>query len=448
MVKIASSSMAKLSIHELCVLIIITSFASIVISTTTESVKPTKKSALFVFGDSLFDPGNNQYINGSKPGASSYYPYGQTFFNHPTGRLSDGRIVPDFIALFAKLPMLTPYLQPGGEHDFTAGTNFASAGACALDAPHPQMAAIDLNEQLSYFKKVEEWLKQKLGNEEAKKLLKRAVYLFSIGGNDYFTLSSSYPNITLSYQKEYVGMVIGNLTNVLQEIYEMGGRKIAFQNAGPLGCTPGKRFEHLGNCDQLAMSLATLHNTLLAQSLKNLESHLPGFQYSIFDYYNALYDRIANPSKYGFEEGKSACCGSGQYRASNCGVNNGTIKYELCSNPSKYVWFDSAHTTEETNFQLANLIWSGHGNVTGPYNVKQLFGKSFPAAPFGFFGWLPLAVGVYKLNFDGVMGRVQHVSSLGVIVRNNLGQGMASLSEQVGLISDVDFLEAEAALLL
>ncbi|XP_028064272.1 GDSL esterase/lipase 1-like isoform X4 [Camellia sinensis] len=301
MVKIASSSMAKLSIHELCVLIIITSFASIVISTTTESVKPTKKSALFVFGDSLFDPGNNQYINGSKPGASSYYPYGQTFFNHPTGRLSDGRIVPDFIALFAKLPMLTPYLQPGGEHDFTAGTNFASAGACALDAPHPQMAA---------------------------------------------------------------------------EIYEMGGRKIAFQNAGPLGCTPGKRFEHLGSCDQLAMSLATLHNTLLAQSLKNLESHLPGFQYSIFDYYNALYDRIANPSKYGFEEGKSACCGSGQYRACNCGVNNGTIKYELCSNPSKYVWFDSAHTTEETNFQLANLIWSGHGNVTGPYNVKQLFGFS------------------------------------------------------------------------
>ncbi|GMQ00840.1 hypothetical protein CsSME_00047734 [Camellia sinensis var. sinensis] len=114
MAKIASSSMAKLSIHELSVLIIITSFASSVISTTTESVKPTKKSTLFVFGDSLFDPGNNQYINGSKPGASSYYPYGQTFFNHPTGRLSDGRIIPDFIALFAKLPMLTPYLQPGG----------------------------------------------------------------------------------------------------------------------------------------------------------------------------------------------------------------------------------------------------------------------------------------------------------------------------------------------
>ncbi|CAL5355165.1 unnamed protein product [Camellia sinensis] len=43
--------------------------------------------------------------------------------------------------------------------------------------------------------------------------------------------------------------------------------------------------------------------------------------------------------------------------------------------------------------------------------------------------WLPPAVGVYKLNFDGAVGRAQHVSSLGAIAHNNLGQVMASLSE-------------------
>lgn len=56
--------------------------------------------------------------------------------------------------------------------------------------------------------------------------------------------------------------------------------------------------------------------------------------------------------------------------------------------------------------------------------------------------WLPPVVGVYKLNFDGAIGKEQHVSGLGVISRNNLGQVMASLSEQVGLILDVDFMEA------
>jgi hypothetical protein len=53
--------------------------------------------ALFVFGDSLFDAGNNQYLNGSVEGGAISWPYGETFFNHSTGRLSDGRLVPDFI---------------------------------------------------------------------------------------------------------------------------------------------------------------------------------------------------------------------------------------------------------------------------------------------------------------------------------------------------------------
>lgn len=52
---------------------------------------------LFVFGDSLFDPGNNQYLNASVEGGAPPWPYGETYFGHSTGRLSDGRLVPDFI---------------------------------------------------------------------------------------------------------------------------------------------------------------------------------------------------------------------------------------------------------------------------------------------------------------------------------------------------------------
>jgi hypothetical protein len=52
---------------------------------------------LFIFGDSLFDAGNNQYIPNGTVGGSLSWPYGETFFNRPTGRLSDGRLVPDFI---------------------------------------------------------------------------------------------------------------------------------------------------------------------------------------------------------------------------------------------------------------------------------------------------------------------------------------------------------------
>ena len=53
--------------------------------------------ALFVFGDSLFDPGNDVYVKTTQKLASLYWPYGETFFHHATGRFSDGRLVPDFI---------------------------------------------------------------------------------------------------------------------------------------------------------------------------------------------------------------------------------------------------------------------------------------------------------------------------------------------------------------
>ncbi|KAJ0008207.1 hypothetical protein Pint_29415 [Pistacia integerrima] len=94
--------------------------------------------ALFVFGDSLFDSGNNQYLNdSSQEGAgATVFPYGETFFKRPTGRLCDGRTVPDLIAQFANLPILPPYLQPG-DHQFTDGANFASAGAGVLDNTRP-----------------------------------------------------------------------------------------------------------------------------------------------------------------------------------------------------------------------------------------------------------------------------------------------------------------------
>lgn len=69
-----------------------------------KSAEETQHKALFVFGDSIFDPGNNAYLNSTSKLISLYWPYGETFFHHPTGRFSDGRIVPDFIGdLFFKI---------------------------------------------------------------------------------------------------------------------------------------------------------------------------------------------------------------------------------------------------------------------------------------------------------------------------------------------------------
>ena len=59
--------------------------------------KQDQHKLLFVFGDSLFDPGNNQYLNSSNQAPATSWPYGMNNHNQSTGRLSDGLIVPDFI---------------------------------------------------------------------------------------------------------------------------------------------------------------------------------------------------------------------------------------------------------------------------------------------------------------------------------------------------------------
>ena len=76
----------------------------------------------------------------------------------------------------------------------------------------------------------------------------------------------------------------------------------------------------------------------------------------------------------GFKEADIACCGSGPYRGINsCGGKRGVTEYELCSDPSEYLFFDSSHLSDKANNQIAELMWSGAPNITGPYNLKALF---------------------------------------------------------------------------
>lgn len=58
-------------------------------------------SAIFVFGDSTSDPGNNNYI--TTPFKSNFPPYGRDFTNQTaTGRFTNGLLANDFIGEYLK----------------------------------------------------------------------------------------------------------------------------------------------------------------------------------------------------------------------------------------------------------------------------------------------------------------------------------------------------------
>lgn len=59
-------------------------------------------NSIISFGDSLADTGNKLHLSQYKTHLPHFAvrPYGETFFHHPTGRFSDGRLVIDFIGTY------------------------------------------------------------------------------------------------------------------------------------------------------------------------------------------------------------------------------------------------------------------------------------------------------------------------------------------------------------
>ncbi|WCJ39328.1 GDSL lipase [Euphorbia peplus] len=328
---------------------------------------PNKSSALFIFGDSLFDAGNNNYIK-SATFKANIWPYGESFFMYPTGRFSDGRIIPDFIAEYQKLPLVPPFLKPGKKY-YEYGVNFASAGAGAL-LETLEGTVVDLKTQIGYFRNAIKEMCQKLGDKGTNSLISKSLFLFSVGGNDYaFSKSSSeFQSYTA---QEFVDIVIGNFTYAIKEIYKSGGRRFGIVNIGDYGCAPFMRAQNnSGGCFEQLTVLIKLHNTALSNLLRDLQKELKGFEFSVLDFYTLLSERINNPSKYGFKEGKTACCGSGAFRGIlNCG---GKDQYELCESPSDYLFFDAVHLTQKAYNQLSMIMWEGCPNLVWPYNLKTL----------------------------------------------------------------------------
>ncbi|KAM7526664.1 hypothetical protein LguiA_016566 [Lonicera macranthoides] len=100
----------------------------VLIAAFTAIFPQAEARAFFVFGDSLVDNGNNNYLITSARADSP--PYGIDYpTRRATGRFSNGLNIPDIISL-PTLPYLSPLLN--GER-LLVGANFASAGIGILN---------------------------------------------------------------------------------------------------------------------------------------------------------------------------------------------------------------------------------------------------------------------------------------------------------------------------
>ncbi|GER27956.1 GDSL esterase/lipase [Striga asiatica] len=114
-------------------LIIFSVLALFVARLSADANTMPKVTAMYVFGDSLIDNGNNiPFVN--SVAKAKYWPYGIDYEKGPNGRFCNGKILVDYIGELLGLPLIPSYADTNvnGE-SIMYGVNYASAGSGILE---------------------------------------------------------------------------------------------------------------------------------------------------------------------------------------------------------------------------------------------------------------------------------------------------------------------------
>ncbi|KAL0295822.1 UNVERIFIED_CONTAM: GDSL esterase/lipase [Sesamum angustifolium] len=302
--------------------------------------------AVLVFGDSTVDSGNNNYVKTTFK--SNFPPYGRDFANGvPTGSF-----VPHFLETATYVGIkeyVPPYLDPNLTlEDLMTGVCFASAGS-GFDPLTAQLSGvISVQTQLEYFKEYKAKLEAAIGKARTKTLISKAAFLISAGTNDivlnYFATPFRRETYNITSYQEFL---LEHVKQFIQGLREEGATVIGLVGLPPIGCLPivitvtSAEADGERRCNDSVSSIALDYNQKLQKMLEAMQNSS-----SIIIYYADIYkpfnDIIQRPSRYGFDNVNSGCCGSGLIETTFM-CNPGTL---VCANPSKYLFFDSVHPTQ------------------------------------------------------------------------------------------------------
>ncbi|CAL5084590.1 unnamed protein product [Urochloa decumbens] len=367
--------------------------------------------ASFIFGDSLVDAGNNNFIPSLSK--ANMTPNGIDFAasgGMPTGRFTNGRTIADIIGeMLGQADYSPPFLAPnttGGA--ILNGVNYASGGAgilnatgkifvsCRRSSTNPfrnssefrqitcqiilsiQVNRIGMDLQVDYFNITRKQLDDLLGRDRAKEFLrKKAIFSVTVGSNDFLNnylmpVLSTGTRISES-PDSFINDLIFHLRDQLTRLYTLDARKFVIANVGPLGCIPyQKTINRVGDdeCVKLPNQMAAQYNGQLRELLIELNGNLPGARFCLANVYDLVLELITNYPNYGFETASVACCGNG-------GSYDGLVPCgpttSMCDARDKHVFWDPYHPSEAANVLLAKYIVDGDSKYISPMNLRKLY---------------------------------------------------------------------------
>ncbi|KAI3978952.1 hypothetical protein MKX01_016127 [Papaver californicum] len=339
----------------------------------------------FIFGDSLVDAGNNNYL--SSLSKADIKPNGIDFKlsnGNPTGRYTNGRTIAHIVggALHEELGQpnyAIPFLSPNATGKaILNGVNYASGGGGILnETGRIFVNRLSIDIQVDYFNITRKQLDGLIGSSKAREfLMKKAIFSVTVGSNDFlnnYLLPLLSIGERLSESPEaLINHLINNLRNQLTRLYKLDARKFVVANVGLLGCIPYQKTINQLNADQcveLPNKLAVQYNGRLKDLLTELNENLPGSHFLLANVYDLVSDLIVNYAKYGFKTASAACCGNG-------GQFSGVIpcgpQSTMCRERSKHVFWDPYHPSEAANLIVTKQLMDGNIKIISPMNLRQL----------------------------------------------------------------------------
>ncbi|KAF3788759.1 hypothetical protein EJ110_NYTH15721 [Nymphaea thermarum] len=326
----------------------------ILFSRFSAAITENNVKAMFIFGDSLVDAGNNDFLETTAK--CNYVPYGVDFCSGYTGRCTNGRTSADILGQLLGLPHLLPvFYDPHTRgSSILAGVNYASGGSGILDSTDQSANVTSLSNQIANFGEttLPDLKIQLNGSLALSSYLSQSVFLFCTGGNDYMaSCTSSGVPIECDVQR-LTEVLLRNYTNQLMT-----------------GCLPFFENHNNGSCVDVLNEASVLFNNKLGPALKNLSEDLPGFAFVYINASGIISEMINHPTTYGLKELNASCCFLSE-SSEGAFCAEGT---EPCPDRSIYAYYDGLHPTEKLYMQLATKAYSSElQSEVYPFNVEVL----------------------------------------------------------------------------
>ncbi|XP_031268568.1 GDSL esterase/lipase At1g29660-like [Pistacia vera] len=337
-----------------------------------------KVPCYFIFGDSLYDNGNNNNL--PTKGRANYPPYGVDFPRGPTGRFTNGRNLADILAQLLGFENFIPaHATSKGDQDILKGLNYASGGAGIREetATKTLGAAISMNKQLENHQNIVSRTESILGDKEsASKHLSKCIYTVGIGSNDYinnYLLPEFYDTSRQYTPEQYAIALTQQYSQQLKTLYNYGARKIALFGLGPLGCSPGSVAMYGTNgslCVDYITTDIQLFNSRLKSLVDDLNNDLKDAKFIYIDAYGILGSLLAGID--GFLVNNTPCC-----EVANLKMHNGVLtcipSLKPCVTRSLRVFWDGTHPSEAANlYSAARSFTALLTSDAHPFDIRTL----------------------------------------------------------------------------